>query len=179
MRNRITSIQIATYILIALHFVRRMFRKVSATRIKSRKLSPVKGRMPTNLERYFGLRINDINWNEFQGKNVIYYRFGNIVNATEIYAKSYENMDTVACLLEKMYPDHKQAIFRYPAWVDLQNTYKTGLLVPNDKLFRTILKPEFYPEPTNILKEIDDKLPGITVELKELTVCRLSDTTSR
>lgn len=174
-----TSIRIASYILIALHFVRRMFRKVSATRIKSRKISPVKGRMPTNLERHFGFRITDIDWNEFQGKNVIFYRFSNIVNALEIYAKSYDDMDTVACLLEKMYPDHKQAIYRYPAWLDLQNTYKKGLLVPNDKHFRTMLKPGFYPESTDILIEIDDKLPGFTVEVKVLTICRLSDTTSR
>jgi hypothetical protein len=172
------QIRIATYISIALHFIRRMFRKVSAARIKSRKLSTVKGRMPTNLERFFGYRSKDIDWNEFYGKTVMFYRFGNIVNAGEIYTKSYEDMDKVACLLEKMYPDHKQAIYRYPAWYDLQNTYKKGLLVPNDKHFRTILKPGFYPETTDILMEIDDKLPGSTVELKELTVCRLSDTTS-
>ena len=172
------QIRIATYIAVALHFFRRMFMKVSAVRIESRQPSPVNGRMPSNLKRYFGFRITEIDWTEFQGKNVIFYRFGNIVNALEIYAKSYDDMDTVACLLEKMYPNHKQAIFRYPAWYDLQNTYKKGLLVPNDKHFRTILTPGFYPEPTDILQEIDDKLPGITVELKELTVCRLSDTTS-
>ena len=172
------QIRIATYIAVALHFFRRMFRKVSAARIKSRKLSPVKGRIPTNLERAFGYRITNIDWNKFQGKNVIFYRFGNIVNALEIYAKSYDDVDTVACLLEKMYPDHKQAICLYPAWFDLQDTYKKGLLKPNEKYFSTMLKTGFYPEPTDILIEIDDKLPGITVELKELTVCRLSDTTS-
>lgn len=175
---KMKSIRYATYLAIALHFIRRMLRKVSAARLKSRKLSPVKGRMPTNLERAFGYRITDIDWNEFQGKTVMFYRFGNIVNALEIYAKSYDDMDRVACLLEKMYPDYKQAIYLYPAWLDLQDTYKKGLLVPNDKRFRTILKPGFHPETTDILMEIDDKLPGVTVELKELTVCRLSDTTS-
>ncbi len=172
------QIRIATYIAIALYFLRRMLRKVSAARIKSQKISLVKGRIPTNLERAFGYRITDVDWNEFQGKTVMFYRISNIVNAVEIYAKSYDDMDTVACLLEKMYPDHKQAIYRYPAWFDLQNTYKKGLLVPNDKHFRTMLKPGFYPETTDILMEIDDKLHGVTVELKELTVCRLSDTTS-
>lgn len=174
-----TSIRIASYILIALHFLRRMFRKVSAIRIKSRKLSPVKGRMPTNLERTFGFRNTDIDWDEFYHKIVIFYRFGNIVNAVEIYVKSCKDMAMVTSLLVRMYPDHKQHIFRYPARLDLPNRYKTGRLSPGYNYFRTILKSELYLEPTNILKEIDDKLPGITVELKELTVCRLSDTTSR
>ena len=173
-----TSIRIASYIAIALHFLRRMFRKVSAVRIKSRKISPVKGRIPTNLERHFGFRIAEIDWNEFNHKIVIFYRFGNIVNATEIYVKSCNDMARVSSLLVQMYPDHKQHISRYPARLDLQNRYKAGRLVPDDGYFRTILKPGFYPEPTDILKEIDDNVPGITVELKELTVCRLSDTTS-
>ena len=173
------QIRIATYISIALHFLRRMFRKVSAARLKSRKPSPVKGRMPTNLERAFGYRITDIDWNEFYGKPVMFYRIGNIVNAVEIYAKSYDDMVKVYDLLVKMYPDHLESIFRYTTWFDLINGYKTGRrLVPNDKYFRTMLKPGFYPETTDILIEIDDKLPGVTVELKELTVCRLSDTTS-
>ena len=174
-----TSIRIASYIIIALHFLRRMFRKVSATRIKSLKLSPVKGRIPTNLERRFGFRIADIDWDEFTYKIVIFYRFGNIVNATEIYTKSPNDMARVTSLLGEMYSDHKQHICHYPARVDLQNRYKTGRLVPGEGYFRNILKPGVYPEPTNILKEIDDKLPGVTVELKELTICRLSDTTSR
>lgn len=173
------SIRYATYLAIALHFIRRMFRKVSAIRIKSRKLSPIKGRMPSNLERYFGCRITDIDWDEFSHKIVIFYRFGNIVNATEIYVKPCHDMARVSSLLVRMYPDHKQHISRYPARLDLQNRYKTGRLVPGENYFRTILKPGFYPEPTNILKEIDDKLPGVTVEVKELTLCRLSDTTSR
>lgn len=173
------QIRIATYIAVALHFFRRMFRKVPAVRIESRHPSPVKGRMPTNLERHFGFRIADIDWDEFNHKIVIFYRFGNIVNATEIYVKSCNDMARVSSLLVQMYPDHKQHISRYPARLDLQNRYKTGRLVPGDNYFRTILKPGFYPEPTNILKEIDDKLHGVTVELKELTICRLSDTTSR
>ena len=173
-----TSIRIASYIAIALHFLRRMFRKVSATRIKSRKISPVKGRTPTNLERHFGFRITDIDWDKFNYKIVIFYRFGNIVNATENYVKSCNDMARVSSLLVQMYPDHKQHISRYHAQLDLQNRYKAGRLVPGDNYFRTILKPGFYPELTNILKEIDDKLPGITVELKVLTVCRLSDTAS-
>lgn len=173
------QIRIATYISIALHFLRRMLRKVSAARLKSRKPSPVKGRIPTNLERHFGFRIADIDWDEFNYKIVIFYRFGNIVNATEIYVKSCNDMARVSSLLVQMYPDHKQHISRYPARLDLQNRYKAGRLVPGDGYFRTILKPGFYPEPTDILKEIDDNVPGITVELKELTICRLLDTTSR
>ena len=173
-----TSIQIASYIAIALHFIRRMLRKVSAARIKSRKPSPVKGRMPTNLERALGFRITDIDWNEFYGKTVMFCRIGNIVNAVEIYTKSYDDMTKVTNLLEKMYPDNKQGIFRYTARLDIIKDYKVGRLVPKDKYFSTMLKPGFYPETTNILIEIDDKLPGVTVELKELTVCRLSDTTS-
>ena len=172
------QIRIATYISIALHFLRRMLRKVSAARIKSRKLSSVKGRVPTNLERAFGYRITDIDWNEFQGKNVIFYRFGNIVNALEIYTKSYDDMLKVTDLLEKMYPEHKQSIFRCTVRHDLHDDYKSSHLVPSERYLSTMLKPGFYPETTDILMEIDDKLPGVTVELKELTVCRLSDTTS-
>lgn len=178
MQNLISQLQISTYNLIVLHFLRRMFRKMSAVRIKSLKLSPVKGRMPTNLERAFGFRITDIDWDEFYHKIVIFYRFGNIVHAIEIYVKSCVDMARVTSLLVKMYPDHKQHIFRYSARLDLPNRYKTGRLVPSDNYIRTILDPGFYPEPTNILKEIDDNLPGITVEVKELTICRLSDTTS-
>lgn len=178
MQNLISHLRISTYTLIVLHFLRRMFRKVSAARIKSRKISPVKGRIPTNLEQAFVYRITDIDWDEFNYKIVIFYRFGNIVNATEIYVKSCNDMARVSSLLVQMYPDHKQHISRYPARLDLQNRYKAGRLVPGDGYFRTILKPGFYPEPTDILMEIDDKLPGVTVELKELTVCRLSDTTS-
>lgn len=172
------QIRIATYISIALHFIRRMLRKVSAARIKSLKISPVKGRMPTNLERFFGYRSKDIDWNEFYGKTVMFYRNDTIVNAVEIYTKSYDDMTKVTDLLEKMYPDNKQCIFRYTPRFDLQDGYKTGRLVPHEKYFNTRLTPGFYPEPTDILMEIDDKLPGVTVELKELTVCRLSDTTS-
>lgn len=173
------QIRIATYISIALHFIRRMLRKVSAARIKSRKLSPVKGRMPTNLERALGFRITDIDWNEFYGKTVMFCRLSNFVYAIEIYAKSYDDMARVTNLLEKMYPDNKQGIFRYTARLDIIKDYKAGRLVPKDKYFSTMLNSKFYPETTNILKEIDDKLPGVTVELKELTVCRLSDTTSQ
>ena len=178
MQNRLTSIRIASYIAIALHFIRRMFKKISAARIKSRKLSPVKGRMPTNLERAFGFRITDIDWNEFYGKTVMFYRIGNIVNAVEIYTKSYDDMLKVTDLLEKMYPDHKQSIFRCTARHDMHDDYKTDHLVPSEMYLSTMLKPGFYPETTDILIEIDDKLPGATVELNELTVCRLSDTTS-
>ena len=174
-----TSIRIASYISIALHFIRRMLRKVSALRIKSRKLSPVKGRMPTNLERAFGFRITDIDWNEFHCITVMFYRIGNIVNAVEIYTQSYYDMHSVTDLLEKMYPEHKQSIFRGTVRHDLHDDYnKIKHLIPSERYFSIMLKPGFYPETTDILIEIDDKLPGITVELKKLTICRLSDTTS-
>ena len=178
MQNLISHLQISTYILIVIHFLRMMLRKIF--KCKPRKKPGCftdSKKEPTNLDRYFGWRTEEVNWDEFRFKVVMFYRCSNIINATEFYAKTLGAANSLQQLFCTMHYAPQEAIFLYNAKYNLPQAAKENRLYPSEKRLQEI-PLQILPDTCSIIEDIDRYTSGFTVETKEITVCRLSDKTS-